>query len=152
MSRYEQWKWWGPKGKSQCAKVKKTETAQIKDGVIEKGHIMNDRKTRSQNSYLPLHIIQEHKDMQYHWEDVNLKPVPGRVLVMSTSYNCSANLHFPSYKMGIIFLASPIQKNSSGKYSNNSKMKNATENSKKKLIIPNAVQVWITLAGTLDKK
>ena len=31
-------------------------------------------------------------------------------------------------------------------------MKNATENSKKKLIIPNAVQVWITLAGTLDKK
>lgn len=54
--------------------------------------------------------------------------------------------------MGIIFLAPPIQKNSLWKYSDNSIMKNATENSKKKLIIPNAAQVWITLADTVDNK
>lgn len=71
---------------------------------------------------------------------------------MLTSYYCSANLHFPTYKMGIIFLTLPIQKNSSGKYSDNSIIKNAIENSKKKLIIPNVVQVWITLAGIVDNK
>lgn len=63
-----------------------------------------------------------------------------------------ANLHFPSYKKGIIFLTPSIQKDSLGKYSDNSIMKNAIENSKKKLIIPNAVQGWITFAGTEDNK
>lgn len=46
--------------------MKGTKTAQIKNGVIDRGHIMNDRKTRSQNFYLPLHIIQGQKDMQCH--------------------------------------------------------------------------------------
>lgn len=46
--------------------VRRSKTAQIKDGIIERDHIMNDRKTRSRNPYLPLHMIQEYKDMQCH--------------------------------------------------------------------------------------
>lgn len=110
MSRYEQWKWQGPKGKSQRGKIKKTTTAQIKDVIIKTGQIMKDRKTGSQNSYLPLHIIQEHKDMQCHSADTNLKAAQGWVLVMLTFYYCSANSHFPVYKIRIIFLAALYRK------------------------------------------
>lgn len=54
--------------------------------------------------------------------------------------------------MGVIFLTPSIQKDSLGKYSDNAIMKNAIENSKKKLIMPNAAQGWITFAGTVDNK
>lgn len=47
MSRYEQWKWQGPKGKSQHGKIKKTTTAQIKDVIIKTGQIMKDKDRKS---------------------------------------------------------------------------------------------------------
>lgn len=119
MSRYEQWKWREPKGKSQWVKIKETKTAQMKNGVIERGHIMNDRKTRSQNFYLPLHIIQRHKDMQCHWENINF----------TKSFSHADFLSLFKFTLSLLWngdniLSSPTQKNFLGKYSYNSIMKN----------------------------